>query len=180
MGVVVSVLAFATLGAAVTSAETVSLSLNGGSLSVTTTDVTLHVPTSDDPNRVARSAAEANRWLVEDSRGTGAGWHLTIGYRHLSSRPERGPILPGDQGFKIQLLDRNIKVVAGNTEPRSTVSSLTPVPEVGAGALTFASAGLGEGMGSYVLHPSFELEVPADSPWATFTAAITVTAVTGP
>lgn len=180
MGVAVAVLASAILGAAVSSAETVSLSLNGGSLSVTTTDVTLNTVTLDGPNRVATSAADTNRWLVEDSRGTGAGWHLTIGYRYLAGSPEGKIILPGDQGFKIQLFYRNIEVVAGNTKPRSLMSSLTPVPEVGAGALTFVSAGLGEGMGSYVLHPSFELEVPADSPSATFTAAITVTAVTGP
>ena len=78
------------------------------------------------------------------------------------------------------MLDTNIAVVSGNTKPTSSVTSLTAIPEAPAAALTFASAALNTGMGSYTLGPSFELEVPAETLAGNYSSTITVSAVSGP
>lgn len=61
------------------------------------------------------------------------------------------------QTFKIQLLDSNIGVTAGNTQPTSSATSLTAIPTVGATALTFASAAVDE------LHAESELRARSPS-----------------
>jgi len=91
-------------------------------------------------------------------------------------------ISSADQEFLIQLLDTNVTVTAGNTEPVSQVATLTAIPESPAAALSFLSAAVDTGMGSYTLNPNFELEVPAETyvGTGTYTSTVTITSVSGP
>ena len=70
-------------------------------------------------------------------------------------------ISEADQEFKIQIQDANITVIAGNTKPTSSVTSLTAIPEAPAAPEVRLRRGEhrhGE------LHPArFELEVPAET-----------------
>lgn len=63
-------------GAAVASAETGSVTVSGGVLSVTAANVTLTGVTLDGTDQTTTSTS--NAWTTEDSRGTGAGWNLTV------------------------------------------------------------------------------------------------------
>ena len=82
-----------------------------------------------------------------------------------------------DQQFQISLQDGDIAVVAGNTKPTTSVASLTDIAD---STLTFMSAAEDTGMGSFTLDPNFDLEVRAEVYKGTYTATITVAAVSGP
>jgi hypothetical protein len=166
--------------AATVYAETATVTINAGSLSVTPANVTLSAVTLDGTDKTSTSPYTSNAWTAEDARGTGAGWHLTIDATDFTDGGKTINISAADQEFKIQLLDTNIAVVSGNAKPTSSVTSLTAIPEAPAAALTFASAALNEGMGSYTLGPNFELEVPAETLAGNYSSTITVTAVTAP
>lgn len=162
-------------------AETATVTITGGSLSVTAANVSLGGVTLDGTDQTSTSAAGSNNWSAVDARGTGAGWNLTIDSTDFSDGGTYSiDISSADQEFKIQLLDGNITVTAGNTQPASQVTSLTAIPEAPAAALKFASAAVDTGMGTYAINPNFELEVPAETYAGTYTATITVSAVSGP
>jgi len=166
-------------------AETGSVTIAGGSLSVTAANVSLSGVTLDGSDQVSTSASGSNSWSASDARGTGAGWNLTIDATDFSdgdTTPKIIDISSADQEFKIQLLDSNIAVTEGNAKPTSSVASLTAIPESPAAALKFASAALNAGMGSYTLNPNFELEIPAETyvGLGTYTSTITVSIVSGP
>lgn len=171
--------------AGIVSAETASVTITGGSLSVAPANITLGGITLNGADQTATSASGANTWTAVDARGTGAGWNLTIVSTDFTDggTPLRTlDISSADQQFQIQLLDANIAVTAGNTKPSSAVTTLTAIPEAPAAALKFASAALNAGMGSYTLNPNFALSVPAETyvGSGTYTATITISAVTGP
>jgi hypothetical protein len=164
--------------AAVVYAETATVTVTAGSLSVTPDNVTLSAVVLDGSDKTATSASGSNNWAAEDARGTGVGWHLTIDATDFTDGGNTIDISAADQEFKIQLLDTNIAVVSGNAKPTSSVTSLTAIPNTP--ALTFASAAVNEGMGSYTLNPNFELEVPAYILAGNYSSTITVSAVSGP
>jgi len=166
--------------AAVVYAETATVSVTAGTLTVDANDVSLSAVVLDGSDKTATSASGSNSWAAEDARGTGVGWHLTIDATDFTDTGKAIDISSADQEFKIQLLDADIAVVSGNAKPTSSVTSLTAIPEAPATALTFASAAVDEGMGSYTLGPSFELEVPAETLAGSYSSTITVSAVSGP
>ena len=168
-----------TAGAA--SAETASVTVSGGSLTVSPANVTLSGITLDGTDQVSTSASGANNWSAVDARGTGVGWNLTIDSTDFSDGGSNSiDISAADSKFRIQLLDGNIGTTAGNAKPTSSVTSLTDIPEAPAAALKFASAAVGDGMGSYTLNPNFDFAVPAETYAAAYTATITISAVSGP
>ncbi|MCL5428500.1 MAG: WxL domain-containing protein [Chloroflexi bacterium] len=167
------------------SAETGTVTITGGTLTTTPANVNLGAVTLNGLNQIATSAAASNNWSAKDARGTGAGWNLTIVATDFTDggTPLRTiNISAANQEFKIQLLDANIAITAGNTKPTSAVTVLTVIPESPAAALKFVSAALNTGMGTYALNPNFELEIPAETyvGTGTYTATITISAVTGP
>ncbi|RLD05836.1 MAG: hypothetical protein DRI32_03635 [Chloroflexi bacterium] len=162
-------------------ADSGTIDLIGGTLSVTTADVVMSSVTLDGTNQVSISPASSNNWTATDARGSGAGWNLAISATNFSDGAgQEIDISQPDTEFKIQLLDADVTVINGNAKPTSLVTTLTPIPN--AGTLKFLSAATGEGMGSYAIHPSFALEIPADLHVGAggYTSTITVTAVTGP
>jgi len=164
-------------------AETGSVTITEGSLSVTADDVTLSGVTLDGTDKTSTSASGSNSWSATDARGTGVGWNLTIEATDFSDGVDKTiDISESDQEFKIQLLDENITVTAGNTKPTSAVTSLTTIPTTGGSALNFVSAAADAGMGSYSIEPNFELEIRAETyvGSGTYTSTITVSAVSGP
>ena len=180
-----AVLAVLAVTAVAVYAETATVTISGGALSVTPANVTLSAVTLDGTDQLSTSAAASNNWSATDARGTGVGWNATIVATDFTDggTPLRTiDISSADQEFKIQLLDANIGVTAGNTKPTSSVTVLTAIPEAPAAALKFVSAAVNTGMGSYTLNPNFELEVPAETfvGTGTYTSTITIAINSGP
>ena len=82
-----------------------------------------------------------------------------------------------DQQFGIALLDADIGVTAGNTQPVQTSGSLQ---DIGDNTLKFLTAPVDTGMGSYTLDPDLTLEVRSEVYAAAYTSTITVTINSGP
>jgi len=180
-----AVLAVLAVTAVAVYAETATVTVTGGTLSVTPANVTLSAVTLDGTDQLSTSASGSNSWSATDARGTGAGWNLTIDSTDFTDggTPVRTiNISAADQQFKIQLLDANIAVTAGNTKPTSSATTLTAIPEAPAAGLKFVSAAADTGMGTYAINPNFELAVPAETyvGTGTYTATVTVSAVSGP
>ena len=129
---------------------------------------------------VTGTGAPATPWIIRFDTDTGQNImtstdSLTGGSTTISL--EFIDISVADQQFKISLADGDIAVTAGNTKPTSSVTSLTDIADA---TLTFMSAAEDSGMGSFTLDPNFDLEVRAEVYKGTYTATITVAAVSGP
>ena len=165
-----AVLVLVGLGVSAAYAQTASVSVIGGGLWVTPADVIMSVVTPEGIDHTMALPAGTNTWAVQDGRGTGAGWSLTI--RSAGSDTDKVKL-------NVRLLDTDIAVVAGNTRPTSLVTSMIPIPKA-PDELTLVSADAGTGMGRYLLNPSFELDVPSTPYAQTYTATVTVTVGSGP
>jgi hypothetical protein len=180
---IIIAIALLALTASVVYAEIATVTITGGTLSVAGNDITFAGVTLDGTDQVTTSASGSNNWSATDARGTGAGWNLTIVATDFSDGGTRTlDISSADQEFMIQLLDTNVGVTAGNTQPVSQVATLTAIPESPAAALKFLSAAVDTGMGSYTLNPNFALDIPAETyvGTGTYTSTVTITAVSGP
>ena len=167
-------------------AETATVVVSGGGLSVIASNITLPDVTLNGSSQIFLTSDGGHVWTVTDARGTGVGWHLTIDTTDFTDggSPLRTIDLdaPGAD-FAIIVNDVNTVVGAGsNTAPVSSVSSQTSIPDAGGAAPTFMSAAVNTGMGSYTFKPVFIFTPRADTyvGTGTYTATITVTAVSGP
>ena len=153
-------------------AETATIVLTAGTLSVTVANITF-------PDTALTGAAQlvadnsANAWQAADATGTGAGWHLNINATDFSDGSHT--ILASE--MDMQLTNANITVVSGNAKPTSSFTVMTPLANADQ---EFASAALTEGMGTYNLVPDFQLSIAADAYAGSYSSTVTVTAVAGP
>ena len=130
VGVLLAVMALLAVTAGVAAAEDATVTVTGGSLSVTAANVALSGVTLDGIDQTSTSASGSNTWSATDARGTGVGWHLTIASGDFSDGGTNLiDISAADQEFKIQLLDANINVTAGNTKPTSSATALTGIAD---------------------------------------------------
>jgi len=161
-------------------AETATVSVTVDGLSVAPANVTLSGVALDGTDKTATSAYTSNSWTAEDATGTGNGWNVTIEATDFTGSGHTIDISQADQEFKIQIQDANITVIAGNTKPTSSVTSLTAIPTAGGTPLKIVSAAVNTGMGSYTIPPAFELEVPAETYAADYTSTMTIAINSGP
>jgi hypothetical protein len=166
-------------GAASVFAEDATVTVSGGSLSVTAAAVALSGITLDGSDQTATSAFGSNSWTAEDATGSGSGWNVTIIADDFSDGgTETIDISQADQEFKIQVEDANITVISGNTKPTTSVASLTAIDN--ATPLKIVSAAADEGMGEYNIPPAFELEVPSETAVGSYTSTMTIAVNSGP
>ncbi len=182
---VIAVLGLLAGAAVAVYAETGTVTVAGGALSVTTANVTLSGVTLTGADLTSTSASASNNWTGTDARGTGAGWNMTIDSTDFTDggTPLRTiDISAVVSKFRMQLTAGNIGVTAGNAAPTTQVAALTDIPEAPAAALKFVSAAVDAGMGSYTMNPNFDLGVPAETfvGTGTYTATITLTTVSAP
>jgi hypothetical protein len=175
---VFAVAAVLALMAAVAFAEDATVTVTGGSLVSTAADVSLSGVTLDGTDQTATSTTDS--WEINDARGTGAGYCVTIDSGDFSDGSHTVDISQADQEFKVQILDGDTVCNAGDCTnmPVSQVSTQTAITTNPA-TLNMLSAAADEGMGDYNYGPDFELEVRAETYAGSYTATVTVTANSG-
>ena len=174
-------LAVLAIVAATVYAEGASVSVNAGTLNLTTNAVFLPGITLDGTDKITSTTVGDNTWNGSDGRGTGGGWNVTIDATDFANGPDIIDVGTGD--FKVSLQDADITAVGGSaTKPTSSVIGLTAIPENPAAALKILSAAaVGDaGRGSYDFKPLFSLAIGGEAAAAAYTATITVSAVAGP
>jgi len=160
-------------------AETATIDITGGSLSVTTAAIVLSNVALTGIDTTASSAATANTWTAVDPTGSGDGWNLTIESTDFVAGLHSIDISADDKNFTIQLLQDDVDVVNGNAAPVSQATAPMIIPDAG-GPSKFLIAATTTGMGTYTLNPSFVLEVPAETYAGEYSATVTVTINAGP
>ena len=152
-------------------AETMSLQVNGGTLSVSTNPVNFGILSLTGLEQTIDT--QPSPWTAADARGTGAGWNVTVSSTDFTST---GGTITVDNS-KIRLQDSNVVTVSGNTPPTSQVTSYQPLST---SPLAVLSAASGTGKGTYDLIPDMRQIVPADASPGTYEAFLTVSINSGP
>jgi len=174
LGTVLAVLGLTTM---VASAESATITITAGTLSLTTDPVALPGITLTGLDQTSATTIGDDTWNIADGRGSGAGYNVTLDTTDFAT-----PVIDTATGnFKISLQDANITEVGGSpTLPTSSVTSLTSIPENPAAAIKILSAAVSAGQGSYDFEPLYSLFVPGETLAGSGSATITLTAVTGP
>jgi hypothetical protein len=153
-----------------------SMQVEGTSLSLSTpfTSVCIEVPSLSRDDSSQRSLTMTSSWIAIDASGLGKGWHVNItATDFLDDSGNRIPI----EACQLEFTDDDITLIDGNQKPSSMIPSPVPLSNV---ERKIASALPGEGMGSYLLEPSFTLMIPSDTPEGIYSSIISLTIVAGP
>lgn len=159
------------LGAAVALADTVSVVVNGATLSMTTggnqslTPVTLN-------GLDQTTGGSLGTYQVADARGTGNGWNVVIAATDFAKQGDPAKTIPAS-GFQVTPAPA-VTTVAGNAAPSSFAGVL------GGGGNKILSAAIGAGMGTYQFTPAVTLDVPAETYAGTYDSTVTATVTTAP
>ncbi|MCH8920479.1 MAG: WxL domain-containing protein [Chloroflexi bacterium] len=173
-----AVLAVLATTAVMASAESATVTVTAGTLSLTTNAVALPGITLSGVDQTTATTAGDDTFNVADGRGSGAGYNVTIDTTDFTAG---GTIDTGTGNFDISLQDAAIVVVGGSaTKPTSSVTALTDIPESPAAALKVLSAAVSAGQGSYDWDPVFSLTIPSESDAGSYSATITLTIASGP
>lgn len=146
-----------------------SLTLNGGTRTITPTTITM--TTTGLTGMEQTIAGSTTPWSVVDATGLGDGWNVTVAATEFAEVGTPANTIPLT-GFSIRLLDENIELVDGNTVP---ISSQIGYAALSATALPIAVAAVEEGMGSFTIEPEFTLVVPAATYAGDYDSTVTVT-----
>jgi plastocyanin len=152
-------------------AETMSLQVNGGTLSVSTNPVDFGILSLTGLEQTIDTQPSA--WTAADARGTGAGWNVTVSSTDFTSA---GGTITVDNS-KLRLEDVNVVTVSGNAAPTSQATSYQPLST---SPLAVLSAAVSTGMGTYDFTPDMRQIVPADASPGTYEAFLTVSINSGP
>jgi len=181
-GAAVMLAAASVAAPAALAADPTDLVVTGGSVSVPSVTVgdlsgiTLSGTTQN-------TNATVSAFSVTDSRGSGAGWHVTAEATQFAEWDGTAYVASG-KTLPASSLSMTAPTVAANgtTSPDPSITSGPYAPD-GGGAVTIASAALDEGMGQYDFTPgasSLTLSVPASAYAKTYRSDVTVSVVTGP
>ncbi len=145
---------------------------HSAALSIITSAVSFPGITLNGYDQVLSGSTSA--WQV-DASGEAGGWHATISATNFENGA--GGVIPVGN-LKFRLLDANISLISGDPVlPVSTQTSFVPLSGT---AIKFISAASGASNGIYDFLPEFQLTVPAETYYGTYTNTITVAVNTGP
>ena len=115
---------------------------------------------------------------VNDKRGTGVGWNLTITSTQFTKAG--GKTLPATAATMTGVTS---SCAAGTcTNPANAVSYGLPVPAdaLAPDPVKFFNSAADTGMGQFTVTPSIDVSVPANSYAGTYTSTVTLAATSGP
>ena len=150
------------------------VSIVGSTLSFATVPIDFAGITLDGNNATPTGSAT---WVVNDSRGTGTGWNISIVATDFTGtvggQLRTIDISEADQDLLVRVA--SIAITSGNTAPTSPVPSDASVPFTGESPLKILTAAVNTGMGIYNYVPTFTLKFPAAGYAVAYSGTITVT-----
>ncbi|MBC8196068.1 MAG: WxL domain-containing protein [Acidimicrobiia bacterium] len=150
------------------------VSIVGSSLSSATVPIVFSAVTLDGSDSTPTGSAT---WAVNDSRGTGTGWNITLVATDFTGTfgelVRTVDISEPDQDLLVRV--ESINTSSGNTAPTTPAASDTSVPFTGETPLKILTAAVNTGMGVYTYVPTFTLKFPAEGYAVSYSGTITVT-----
>jgi hypothetical protein len=119
---------------------------------------------------------------VNDSRGTGVGWHVNVSATRFQEH-DGTALVTGGKTLPTSSLTMSAPTVTadGTTSPSPSISTGAPYTIDGGSAVKVASAAVDSGMGKYDFSATtLTLTVPADAYAKTYQSTVTVDVVTAP
>jgi hypothetical protein len=172
-GVAVIAVALTSLASVAVAEDTVTQEITSGSFSAVVADATL---TSVAYSNTATSSTGTLMLTVDDSRGTGTGWNVTISSGNFIYG---GGSLIGEDilasGFQTTGFG-TLVVNAGQASPALTAGAGGTL----SAAVPVLSAASGAGSGNYTQPINVSLAIPAQSQAGTYVAELEVTITDGP
>ncbi|PDV97172.1 WxL domain-containing protein [Candidatus Chloroploca asiatica] len=150
----------------------VSMTLTGGSLAATLAGATLE-PLSY--SNAAQSTTGTVGLTVDDGRGSGAGWNVTIEASALT-----GGLGLGADSLSVTSASTPAATAGQAVNPTSGPLAIAPVDATLDTARRVISADAGFGQGIYTQVLGLRLDVPAYARAGTYTGTLTVTSASGP
>lgn len=140
-------------------AETASVTLTGGTLTISTQPFAFsNTPLTGAAQSV--NASPGSAWSVTDGRGTGAAWTATISSTALTSAA--GSVETSVQTIAVgQMSTVDGTITAGTGADATTNITTTGVTLSGSGQTFLASSGTNRG--SYTFTPTMTLAIPANA-----------------
>lgn len=159
----------------VSAQNTVDQQITGGSGVLTAVFTAATLSPRPFSNSTQTSTGTLNL-VVEDSRGTNAGWNVSvIAAAFLPVAPTTGPAI-GTAGFTYVTPHSAVIAVTGVTTGVSNAGATGSL----VGAHVPLNAQIGSGTGDYIAPLNVALDIPAAQPIGTYRSILTVTIATGP
>ena len=161
-------------GATATTTGTVS----AGSLSLTTSATPSFSATLDGTNQTPTYTVPST---AEDSRGSGAGWNLTV----TSTQFSTGGMTPKTLSTSASSVTGVTNTCASGTTCTAATNGITypltvPAAASPPAAVKYYNAAADTGMGEFTNTPTVSVAVPANAYAGTYTSTLTLSAVSGP
>jgi hypothetical protein len=150
-------------------ADTVSSTVSGGSLSVTTAGATLTGVTLNGTSAQTATGTSTSAWTITDSRGTGAAWAVSV-----------TATVPTSAAGTVDTTARTIEVSQLSITPGaiSAATGADPITGISAPVLAMSTSSqslitsTGTNKGSYTLTPQYSLTVPVNAYRSNWSGAI--------
>lgn len=169
-----------------TDAGTGTLEIGGTTFYVVAKPFTLETQSLNGSKVTMTEKKVDTAWEAVDPRGTGDGWHVMVSATDFVNTGDPSKTI-AISGFKVILLNDNISTEddTSSAKPVSDITTLTPLPtgidpDKPIMLMHTVNVIQGDGMGSYLFSPEFQLMYPANTYAGTYESIVTVAIVTGP
>lgn len=173
--VLAAVAALGISGVAHGDTDATSVQVNGGTASMTAP--TFSDFTSTILNGTARTKSTTiSNWSVNDARGTGAGWEVTMAASALSTGGSTPTTMSG------ATLTLSAPVVTASDNANASTAPTVAGGDLLAGTVKVADANANQGLGTWTFAQDTDdltLRIPADARTGTYTSTITTTFTPG-
>jgi WxL domain surface cell wall-binding len=166
----ITALALIATSAALAATLTATATVSTGSLSLTHAATASLSSTLDGTDQTVTYAPVLG---VVDSRGTGAGWNLTVSATNFSDGSGH-TLAPGT------ITGASAVCKAGNSCTAATSSGITYPLTVNGTAAKLFNAALNTGLGKIDVTPTFAVSIPGNAYAGTYTSTVTLASVSGP
>jgi hypothetical protein len=166
----ITALALVATSAALAATLTATATVSTGSLSLTHAATASLSSTLDGTDQTVTYSPVLS---VVDSRGTGAGWNLTVSATNFSDGSGH-TLAPGT------ITGATAVCKAGNSCTAATSSGITYPLTVNGTAAKLFNAAVNTGLGKIDVTPTFAVSIPGDAYAGTYTSTVTLASVSGP
>ena len=168
--VLLFVVALLLVGAAVPALADASVTVNGGTVSMTKADILFDEVLLNGQNNTTLDTRDVTQWTANDPTGLGKGWAVNIKATDFINQSDATKTIPL-AGFEAQLKQTTVEAGAGVSSPVPT-TQMAAFTVLSGSDKVMLSAAANEGMGFYSYLPNFKLLVPASTYAGTYVSTV--------
>jgi hypothetical protein len=173
----IAALALGSVGPAFADTLTGSATVNGDALTMVAADSPSLSTTLDGTDQTISDTFAID---VNDPRGTGAGWNLSITSTTFSTGGGTPHMLPANAAAISAVGVACDQGTCSNPDSSVELPVTVPADVTAPTAITFFNATADSGMGDFTVTPTYRVTIPANTYAGEYSSTITITVATGP